>query len=537
MANQESTMTASPEKTSATPSSPQSKGSDLGPPEQDLILPDDEYNRRLVANVHPLDWENPEPQERYHLVVIGAGTAGLVTSIVAAGLGAKVALVERHLMGGDCLNVGCVPSKGIISAARAWNQRSREKFGAPPASGDGDFAQAMERMRRLRAEISHVDGAQRFTDAGVDVFLGEGRFLDDETVEVGGQRLRFRRAVICTGARASAPPIPGLESVGYRTNESIFSLTERPGRLAVIGAGPIGCEMAQSFAQLGSEVTLLDLAPQVLSREDADAAAVVQEAMTRDGVRLELGIEVERVEQRGSEKIVHWVRHSDDGEERGSAVADELLVAVGRKPNVDSLGLDEVGVESDGSGVAVDDRLRTSNKRIFAAGDVTQSLDFTHLADAHAAIVIQNALFFGRARRSKLVVPWCTYTSPEIAHVGLYEHEAEKRGVEVDVLTVPMDDVDRALLDGEDEGFLKVVLKKGSDEILGATLVASHAGDLIAPLTMAITHGIGLGKFASTIFPYPTQAEVLKKAANAWRKRKLSPTVQKIFAWWFRLLG
>lgn len=502
-----------------------------------IMEPYDEHNQKLVAYVHPHDWVNPEPQDRYHMVVIGAGTAGLVTAIVAAGLGARVALIERHFMGGDCLNIGCVPSKGVISAARAWSQRSRKPFGAPTASNDGDFAKAMERMRRLRADISHIDSAQRFTDAGVDVFLGSGKFTGPGTVQVSGPAgdatLNFRKACIATGARAAAPPIPGLDRTDYLTNETIFSLTERPESLTVVGAGPIGCEMAQSFAMFGTDVTVLDLAPQVLIREDQDAAQVVQESMVRDGVRLELDAAIDRIEQDEATgtKTVHFTRNG----ESHRVTSTHLLVAVGRRPNTDGLGLEAAGVEYDQQGVLTDGRLRTSNKNVFAAGDVTHELKFTHLADAHAQTVIQNAFFFGRKKTSSLVVPWATYTSPEIAHVGLYEHDAKDQGTEVDVIRIGLDDVDRAILDGEDEGFVKVVLKKGSDEILGATVVASHAGDLLTPLTFAITHGIGLGKFAGTIFPYPVQSDAIKKAAGAWRKQKLTPTAKKIFDLWFRI--
>ena len=500
-----------------------------------IMEPYDEHNQKLVGYVHPHDWTNPEPQDRYHMVVIGAGTAGLVTAIVAASLGAKVALIERHFMGGDCLNIGCVPSKGVISAARAWSQRSRQPFGAPTAKDDGDFAKAMERMRRLRADISHIDSAQRFSDEGVDVFLGSGEFTGPNTVQVtgpaGDATLNFKKACIATGARAAAPPIPGLSDVDFLTNETIFSLTERPESLTVIGAGPIGCEMAQSFAMFGTEVTVLDMAPQVLIREDQDAAEIVQESMVQDGVRLELDAAIERIEQDGDRKVVHFTRNG----ESHSVASEHLLVAVGRKPNTDGLGLETVGVEYDKQGVITDERLRTSNKNIFAAGDVTHELKFTHLADAHAQTVIQNAFFFGRKKTSSLVVPWATYTSPEIAHVGLYEHDAKGQGKDIEVIKIGLDDVDRAILDGEDEGFVKVVLEKGSDKILGATVVAAHAGDLLTPLTFAITHGIGLGKFAGTIFPYPVQSDAIKKAAGAWRKQKLTPTAKKIFDLWFRV--
>ncbi|UCE87963.1 MAG: mercuric reductase [Deltaproteobacteria bacterium] len=500
------------------------------------VPPFDDFNRELVGNVHPPDWKNPEPKPRYHLVVIGAGTGGLVTAAGAAGLGARVALVERHLMGGDCLNVGCVPSKGVLRAARAWSEarRAREVFGGPQAEGDGDFGAAMLRMRRLRAGLSPIDSAARFRSLGVDVFLGHGRFADRDTVEVEGARLRFRRAVIATGARAAVPPIPGLEEAGYRTNETIFSLTELPERLLVIGAGPIGCELAQAFARFGSRVTILDQADHVLPREDADAAQVVQAALARDGVEYVSRARIPRVETRGSERTLHVER---DGEQR-SFRADEILVAVGRAPNVEDLGLADAGVEHSSRGIAVDARLRTSNKRIFAVGDVCSDYKFTHAADAQARLVIANALFFGLGggRADRLLVPWCTYTSPEVAHVGLYAKEAVAAGHAVDTLTLPLADLDRAVLDGETEGFLRVHLAKGKDEILGATLVAEHAGEMISELTLAMSAGLGLSKVGAAIHPYPTQAEIFRKAADARRRAALTPTVKRIFELVFRVL-
>lgn len=500
------------------------------------ISPPDEHNLELVGNVHPPDWKNPEPAGRYHLVAIGGGTAGLVSAAGAAGLGAKAALIERHLLGGDCLNVGCVPSKAVIRAARACAEirRAPELFGAPRAEGTFDFGLAMERMRRLRAGISHHDSAGRFQGLGVDVFLGSGRFVSPEEIEVAGKRLRFRRAVIATGARAAVPPIPGLKEAGYLTNETFFNLTELPRRLAVLGAGPIGCEMAQSFARFGSRVTLLDMADHVLPREDPDAAAVVQKGLASDGVQLELGVKVTGVEQRDGARVLKFERNGDIGA-MGEVQVDEILVAVGRAPNVENLGLEAAGVRFTNKGVEVDDRLRTSNPRIYAAGDIASPFQFTHTADANARIVIQNALFFGRAKASDLVIPWCTYTSPEVAHVGLYEKEARDKGLEVDTLTVPLDTVDRAILDGADEGFLRLHLLKGKDQILGATLVADHAGDMLGELCLAITKKIGLGQIASVIHPYPTQGEVLKKAADTWRRGKLTPTVQKTFRTFFKV--
>ncbi|HWN43504.1 MAG TPA: mercuric reductase [Thermoanaerobaculia bacterium] len=493
-----------------------------------MIEPRDEHNLRLIANVHPPDWVNPEPAERYHMVVIGAGTAGLVSAAGAAGLGARVAIIERHLMGGDCLNVGCVPSKGVIRASRAWQEarHAAERFGGPAVDpqSKGDFGAAMERMRRLRAGISVHDSAARFRSLGIDVFLGDGKFVGPDTIEVGGKRLRFRRAVIATGARAALPPIPGLVEAGYLTNETIFNLTELPARLVVIGGGPIGCELAQTFARFGSQVTLLDKDGHVLIREDADAAEVVQQAMRRDGVRFEFHTKI--LEARPGVVVIEGHRE---------IAADKILVAAGRAPNIEGLGLEAAGVKYTNRGVEVDDNLRTSNKNVFACGDVATRYQFTHIADAQARIVIQNALFFGRSKASTLTIPWCTYTTPEIAHVGLYEKDAKERGIAVDTLTVPLSSVDRAILDGADEGFLRVHLEKGKDRILGATLVADHAGDMIGEFCLAITQGIGLGKIAGVIHPYPTQGEVIKKAADQWRRTKLTPGVKKLFERWFRV--
>src|SRR5208282_1884882 len=461
-------------------------------PEALKLTPLDEHNRALLEQVHPPQWENPKPAGRYNLVVIGGGTAGLVSAVGAVGLGAKVAIVERDFMGGDCLNFGCVPSKALIRSARAAaDAGSASALGVDAGPIRIDFGVAMERMRRLRAELSPNDSAQRLRDLGVDVFLGEGRFTAPDAVEVGGQRLAFRRAVIATGARAASLPIPGLAEAGYLTNETVFSLTELPRRIAVIGAGPIGCELAQTMRRFGTEVTLIEVAPQILIREDRDAAARVERALRRDGIAIATGANIAGIERRGAEKIIRLEVNT------GEIVVDEILLGVGRAPAVEGLGLEAAGVEYDRTqGIKVDDYLRTTNARIYAAGDCASSLKFTHLSDAHARIVLRNALFFGRARVSALTVPWCTYTDPEIAHVGLNEAEARKRGVKITTFFQEMAEVDRAVLDRQAEGFLKVHVKEGTDQIVGATMVASHAGDMISELTTAIGGGIGLGKLA-----------------------------------------
>jgi len=493
------------------------------------IHPDDEPNRALLAQVHPPGWQNPTPSGRYNLVVIGGGTAGLVSAAGGAGLGAKVALVERHLLGGDCLNVGCVPSKSIIGAARiAAQARDGARFGIRTGAVDVDFAAVMARMRALRTGLAPNDGAARFAGLGVDVYFGQARFTSPTTVQVDGRTLEFARAVVATGARPTAPPIPGLADVDYLTNETVFWLTELPPRLAVIGGGPIGCELAQAFRRLGADVTLLNADPHVLPREDADAAAIVQKALVSDGVRVLNGVTIDRVEHLGADAILRYTLAGTPG----SIAADRVLVAAGRAPNVEDLGLRDAAIAYDAHGVTVDDHLRTTNKRVYAAGDVCSRFQFTHTADAHARIVLTNALFLGRRKASALLVPWCTYTSPEVAHVGLYERDAAARGIATDTITVPLHDVDRARLDGEEEGFLRVLLAKGKDRILGATLVAAHAGDMISELTVAMAGNVGLGTLANVIHPYPTQAEVIKKAADAWNRTRLTPRVKSLFAWW-----
>lgn len=510
--------------------------------DESLMLPDDEHNQRLVANVHPAGWVNPEPSGRYNMVVIGAGTAGLITAVIAASLGAKVALIEKHLMGGDCLNVGCVPSKGVIRVARAWaDLRKAEEFGIHiPPGVKYDFGAAMARMRKLRARISHNDSAQRYTKLGVDVYIGSGRFAGPDSIQVegpaGNRTLSFVKAAICTGARASAPQIPGLLEAGYLTNETVFSLTELPPRLAVIGAGPIGCELAQSFARFGSQVSLIEAQHGILPNEDRDAAQIVEQQMVKDGVQLLCcgkDLKVSRVDG------VKRLRVDSHGQQYDVAV-DEILVGVGRTPNVEGLGLDAVGVEFDKNGVKVNGRLQTSNPRIFAAGDVCSRHKFTHAADAMAQILIQNALFphpfgLGYASVDSLIMPWCTFTDPEIAHVGMYEKDAKEKGIEVETYTFKLDEVDRAILDGEDEGFARVHIHKGSDKILGATIVAAHAGEMIGEFSVLMKAGLGAKTIAGTIHPYPTQAEVNKKVVNLWRKAHFTQATRnrlvKLFAW------
>lgn len=497
-----------------------------------IVPPMDEFNQHLVSQVHPPDWSNPEPQPLYDLVVIGAGTAGLVVAAGAAGLGLglKVALIEKHLMGGDCLNVGCVPSKCVIRSSRVVAEiKESDRFGIKAPQVDVDFVAVMARMRRIRAAISDHDSAERFQNLGIDVFLGAGQFTDNGTIAVADKSLRYKKAVIATGARASSLEIPGLEQAGYLTNETVFSLTDRPRRLAVIGGGPIGSELAQSFQRLGCQVMLFHRGTHILNKEDQDAAEIVQQVLIQEGIRLVLGSELKQVELTPDGKVIHF---TNQGQEDWVTV-DEILVGTGRAPNVEGLNLEAVGVEYDRKGgVRVNDYLQTTNPKIYAAGDICMDWKFTHAADAAARIVIKNTLFapfgLGRSKLSDLIMPWVTYTDPEIAHVGLYEQEARQQGIEVNTLQIPFSEVDRAIADGETTGFVKILHKKGSDKILGATIVARHAGEMISEVTTAIVHQIGLSKLASVIHPYPTQAEGIKKAADAYRRTLLTPRSQAI---------
>lgn len=497
-----------------------------------LTLADDPHDRLLVENCHPPAYLNPTPSGKYNLVAIGAGAAGLVSSGGAGGLGARAALVERALTGGDCLVTGCVPSKAVIRAARAVYdlQHAREfgvRFSVEP---EISFADAMERMRRLRARISYVDSVARFGGKyNVDVYLGNAKFTGPDTLEVEGMELRFARAVLATGGRPVEPSIPGLQETGYQTNETIFTLTELPRRIAVIGGGPIGCELAQAFRRFRAQVTILNQAAHLLPREDADAAELIERQFAREGLVICNQATVLRAERRGGDRIVVYEQQGREDE----IACDLILVAAGRVPNVEGLGLEAAGIQSSREGVLVDDYLRTSNPRVYAAGDICLKQKFTHAADASARIALRNALFFPSAKLSALAMPWVTYTDPEIAHTGMYEADARAAGYDVATLTESFEHLDRAILDGEDDGFARVHYDRKSGRLLGGTIVARHAGEMISELTLALTLGANIGALATTIHPYPTQAEILRKLGDAYNRTRLSPTVAKIFHRWF----
>ena len=496
----------------------------------EMLIVDDPHDKQLIENCRPSQWVNPTPEGRYNLVVIGAGTAGLVSAAGAAGLGAKVALVERNLMGGDCLNVGCVPSKAVIRAARAaFDSRNGTEFGVhSKAHSEVDFSAAMERMRRLRAAISAHDSADRFRTLGVDVYIGHGRFIAPSIIDVDGKHVEFNRAVIATGARATELTVPGLAAAGYYTNETIFTLTEMPRRMVVVGAGPAGCELAQSFQCFGSQVTLITDGAEVLPKEDQDAAALVRQQMSREGVRIVTRGIIQQVSSTASGKRLS-VAFDDTVSD---LECDAILISVGRTPNLEGLGLENAGVQYASHGIIVDEKLRTTNPKIYAAGDVCSRYKFTHAADVMARIVIANTLFLSRRKVTDLVIPWCTYTDPEVAHVGYYEKEARAAGFKVETITEPLSHVDRAVLDGETEGFARVHYDKKTGRILGGTIVARHAGEMIGELTLAMVAKQSVAILSSTIHSYPTQAEVLRKIGDAYMRTKLTPTVKKVFERW-----
>jgi pyruvate/2-oxoglutarate dehydrogenase complex dihydrolipoamide dehydrogenase (E3) component len=492
----------------------------------------DAADRARLDLVRPPAWRNPTAAAAYDLVVIGGGTAGLVSAMGAAGLGARVALVERHLLGGDCLNTGCVPSKAIIRSARAVGElRRAAALGINAGELSVDFPSVMARMRQRRGSIAEHDAATRLRGAGVDVFFGTARFAGACTVLVDDQRLRFGRAVIATGGRPAVPQVRGLDAVSILTSETVFELTALPRRLLVIGGGPIGCELAQAFARFGAAVTVFQRNTRLLPRDDGDAAAIVCRHLQADGVRLELGATLESVDARDGEIAVRY-RRAGDSREAITIAGDALLVAAGRAPNIEHLALESAGIEATKDGVVVSDRLQTTNPRVYASGDVCSSYKFTHAADAQSRLVLQNALFYGRRKASALVIPWVTYTDPELAHAGVTADEVTRSGGRLRTITVPLADVDRAIVDDDTDGFVRVHHDRGT--LRGCTIVAPHAGEIIGEAVYAMGRGGTLAELSATIHPYPTTAEALRKAGDAYRRERLTSGVRRWFERYFR---
>ncbi|HIF9337430.1 TPA: dihydrolipoyl dehydrogenase [Photobacterium damselae] len=478
-------------------------------------------------------WQKPTSFDQ-NMVVIGAGSGGLVSAYIAAAVKAEVTLIEKHKMGGDCLNTGCVPSKALIRAAHnmAEIQRAAE-FGVSTGPIAIDFKQVMTRVQKVISKIEPHDSIERYRSLGVNCITGEAIIRSPWEVEVDGKIITTKNIVIATGARPLVPNIPGLQSVNYLTSDTVWSLQEQPQKLLVLGGGPIGCELAQSFARLGTKVTLVEMAPQLLIREDSDAAKLVQDSLIADGVEIKLEHKAMRFESivDANGKTMGKVYLDFHNEQQVTVEFDVVLLALGRVANVQGFGLEELGITTTARGtVEVNDYLQTQYPNIYAVGDVVGPYQLTHAASHQAWYAAVNGLFgqFKRFKADYSVMPAATYTSPEVARVGLNEKEATAQGIEFDVVTYGIDDLDRAITDGEDHGFIKVITPKGKDTILGATIVGTNAGDLLAEFTLAMRHNLGLNKILATVHPYPTMSEAVKYTAGVW-KRNNAP--EKLLEW------
>jgi pyruvate/2-oxoglutarate dehydrogenase complex dihydrolipoamide dehydrogenase (E3) component len=470
----------------------------------------------------------------YNAVVIGAGTAGLVTAAGTASLGGRVALIERNKMGGDCLNFGCVPSKALISSARLiHNIRRAQDWGLDKQEPKFAFATIFDRMRARRAEIAPNDSQDRFESLGVDVFRGQAKFLSPHELEVDGQRLRARNFVIATGTRATIPPIEGIEGVPHFTNETIFDeLKSQPQSLIVLGGGPIGCELGQAFARLGVGVTILNRGARLLAREDVDVAAFIQERLEQEGIAVLNGIEVKSCARNGADLEISYSQESTTKTQRISGSA--LLIASGRTPNIEQLDLKMAGVKFSKRGIETNERLQTSQPHIYAAGDVVGPFQFTHMADYHARIVVRNILMPFSVLRQKTdysVVPWCTFVDPEVARVGLNEADAKKKKIEYDLVRQEFAAVDRAVVESQESGFAKILLERDTDKIIGVTIIADQAGELIHEFILSMRQGIGLGKIGAMIHVYPTLSEAARKAGDQYNKKRLTPLARRVCGW------
>jgi pyruvate/2-oxoglutarate dehydrogenase complex dihydrolipoamide dehydrogenase (E3) component len=470
---------------------------------------------RYLDRVRPQDWKNPQPQAIYDLAILGAGPAGIEAAETAARAGFRVALIERHRLGGNSLNAGSIPSKAVIRTANVYAQmHDADEFGAPmPTEPAVDFAAVMARMRAIRARIAEYHAARRFAPRGVDLFFGEASFTAHNALAVAGGRIAFRKALIATGARPRPSNIPGLDKIGYRTSDSIFDMTSLPKRIAVIGGGPLGCELAQALRRLGPQVTIVQNDAKFLPREERDAAEILSRSMARCGVEIRLNTTVTGARKGDTGKILETTNNDVEND----LEADEVLLSIGRIPNIEGLDLETAGVAWDAKhGVTVDDFLRTANPDIYAAGDVCMAFKFTNAAQDSARMAVQNALLGGSGRHDTLLIPWCTYCDPEIAHIGLHVWEARRRSIPIRTYTVMMHDIDRAITDSQDGGFIKIHVAQDSDRILGATITASHASELINEVSVIMHAQIGMTALAAMSHAYPTQSRGIMLAAQSY---------------------
>jgi len=485
-------------------------------------------NRALRGHKKPKRFDS-------NMIVIGAGSGGLVSAYIAAAVKAKVTLIEKHKMGGDCLNTGCVPSKALIRSAKYLSHIKRSKeFGFKEARADFDFADIMGRVHNVISKVEPHDSVERYTDLGVDVIQGEATIASPYSVEVNGKTLTTQNIVIASGARPLVPPIPGLEDVGYLTSDNIWNMQELPNRLVVMGGGPIGCELAQSFARLGAKVTLVERFDRIMPREDQEISQMVMQRFESDGIDLRLQHTAIRFEGDSENKTMVCEFQDDEVE----IEFDEVLVALGRTANTKGFGLEELGVNiTDRGTIEVNEFMQTNFPNIYAVGDVAGPYQFTHTAAHQAWYASVNALF-NRFRRFKVdysVIPWSTFTDPEVARVGINEQEAKDQGLDFEVTRFGIDDLDRAIADGEDHGMIKVITARGKDKILGVTIAGEHAGDLLAEYVLAMKHGLGLNKILATIHIYPTMAEANKYVAGEWKRahkpERLLRWIEKYHRW------
>ncbi|MDX1805358.1 MAG: mercuric reductase, partial [Alcanivorax sp.] len=476
---------------------------------------------RLQARRVYRGWKKPTHFDR-NLVVIGAGSAGLVSAYIGATVKAQVTLIEKHQMGGDCLNTGCVPSKALIKSARvAFYEKQAEKYGFDAIRNDFRFSRLMARVQQVIAKIEPHDSVERYSELGVDCRQGEARIVSPWEVEIRHgedvQRLTTRNIIIASGARPFVPPIEGIDQVNMLTSDTLWQLREQPQRLVVLGGGPIGCELAQSFARLGSQVSQVEMLPRLMPREDEDAAQLVTTALQESGVSVLTGHKAMRFAREGDDQVLYV---ETDGQQK-RLVFDAVLVAVGRRANTDGLGLEALGLPTDRDGtITVNDFLQSRFPNIYACGDVAGPYQFTHTAAHQAWYAAVNALF-GRLKKFRVdyrVIPWATFTDPEVARVGLNEDEARQQGIDYEVTRYGIDDLDRAITESADHGFVKVLTARGSDRILGVTIAGEHAGELIAEYVLAMKYKLGLNKILGTIHIYPTLAEANKFAAGEWKK-------------------
>lgn len=476
-----------------------------------------DFQNNFKRNTFPPDWINPKAEEKYDLLVVGGGPGGMTAAAFARSFNVRVALVEKEHLGGECLNYGCIPSKAMFRSSKlAQKIRHASEYGIEVQKNwKVDFGAVMRRVHEIQTILSPTDSPNRFKDLGIDVFLGAGHFTGSNQLEVGNQTLKFKKAIIATGTQPIYLNVPGLEPSDYLTNQTIFSLTSLPERLAVMGAGPISCELAQAFLHFGSKVTLITNGPNLLPRDDTLATLRLKAVFEKEGMKVLTNTNLLRAEKKKGEKILYVDTQKE------TIVVDEILLGIGRKPAVEGLALEKAGVTYDQkNGISTNEYLQTSNSDIYAGGDVTSPYKFTHISMELCKMAVFNALNGNHEKSSSLIVPWCTFTTPEIARIGLNEESAKEKGIAIESVVIELKNIDRAVVDGETVGFAKLLVKENQDQIVGAIIMAENAGDMLSELSAAMQGEKSLIALAKAIHPFPTQSQVLRAAADALMKKR-----------------